>query len=159
MLDQDLAELYGVETGALTRAVRRNEERFPPDFTFQLTKAEFADLRSQAGISSEHGGRRYLPYVFTEQGVAMLSSVLRSGRAVAANIAIMRAFVEMRRAATNYKALEKRIDDLEAKTVGKLGEHERHLAAIFKALRQLATPVPPKPKHPLGFSPPENGSS
>jgi ORF6N domain len=157
MLDQDLAELYGVETGALTRAVRRNEERFPSDFMFQLTKDEYADLRSQIGISSGHGGRRYPPYVFTEQGVAMLSSVLRSGRAVAANIAIMRAFVEMRRAATNYKALETRIDDLEARTAGKLGEHEKHLVAIFKALRQLAAPVPPKRKHPLGFSPPENG--
>jgi|GEM_PF-1611441 len=89
----------------------------------------------------------------------MLSSVLRGGRAVAANIAIMRAFVEMRRAATDYRALEKRIDDLEAKTVGKLGEHERHLAAIFEALRQLAAPMPPKPKHPLGFRPPENGSN
>jgi ORF6N domain len=131
MLDQDLAELYGVETGALTRAVRRNEERFPSDFMFQLTKDEYADLRSQIGISSGHGGRRYPPYV--------------------------RAFVEMRRVATNYKALEARIDDLEARTAGKLGEHERHLVAIFKVLRQLATPMPPKRKHPLGFSPPENG--
>lgn len=84
MLDEDLADLYGVETGALTRAVRRNKERFPADFMFQLTKDEYADLRSQIGISSDgHGGRRYAPYVFTEQGVAMLSGVLRSKRAAA----------------------------------------------------------------------------
>lgn len=105
MLDRDLAELYGVETKILTRAVRRNEDRFPSDFMFRLTANEFANLRSQLGTSSAgHGGRRYPPYVFTEQGVAMLSSVLRSKRAVAVNIEVMRAFVEIRRAATSFIA-------------------------------------------------------
>lgn len=155
MLDRDLAELYGVETKVLTRAVRRNEDRFPSDFMFRLTANEFADLRRQFGTSNAgQGGRRYSPYVFTEQGVAMLSSVLRSKRAVAVNIEIMRAFVEIRRAAASYKELEKRISDLEKTTVGKLGEHDKHLAALFKALKQLATPPPPKPKHPIGFSSP-----
>jgi hypothetical protein len=154
MLDQDLAGLYGVETKALTRAVRRNEDRFPADFMFRLAADEFAALRSQLGTSTDrHGGRRYAPYVFTEQGVAMLSSVLRSKRAVAVNIEIMRAFVEIRRAAANYKELEKRISDLEKTTAGKFGEHEKHLTALFKALKQLTAP-PPKQKHPIGFSPP-----
>lgn len=156
MLDQDLAELYGVETKALTRAVRRNEDRFPSDFMFRLTTEEFADLRSQFGTSTDgHGGRRYQPYVFTEQGVAMLSSVLRSKQAAAVNIEIMRAFVEIRQAAASYKELEKRISDLEKTAAGKFGEHEKHLATLFKALKQLAAPPPPKPKHPIGFSPQE----
>ncbi len=155
MLDQDLAGLYGVETKALTRAVRRNEDRFPADFMFRLTADEFADLRCQFGTSNAgQGGRRYSPYVFTEQGVAMLSSVLRSKRAVAVNIEIMRAFVEIRRAAASYKELEKRISELEETTAGKFGEHQKHLAALFNALKQLATPPPPKQKHPVGFSPP-----
>lgn len=156
MLDQDLAELYGVETGALTRAVRRNADRFPSDFMFRLTAEEFTNLKSQLGTSSDgHGGRRYLPYVFTEQGVGMLSSVLRSKRAVAVNIEIMRAFVEIRRAAASYQELEERINDLEKTAAGKFGEHEKHLATLFKALRELAAPPRPKPKHPIGFSPPE----
>jgi ORF6N domain len=155
MLDQDLAELYGVETKALTRAVRRNEDRFPADFMFRLTADEFADLRSQLGTSTVgHGGRRYAPYVFTEQGVAMLSSVLRSKRAVTVNIEIMRAFVEIRRAAASYEELEKRISELERTTADKFGDHEEHLATLFKAMKQLAAPSPPKQKHPIGFSPP-----
>lgn len=154
MLDQDLAELYGVETGALTRAVRRNADRFPSDFMFRLTTEEYADLKCQIGISNEgRGGRRHSPYVFTEQGVAMLSSVLRSKRAVAVNIEIMRAFVEIRQAAAGYKELEKRIGELERTAAGRFGEHEKHLAALFKALKQLTGP-PPRPKHPIGFSPP-----
>jgi hypothetical protein len=148
MLDEDLAGLYGVETKALTRAVRRNEDRFPDDFMFQLSKEEFATLRRQSGASNEGwGGRRYAPYAFTEQGVAMLSSVLRSKRAVAVNIEIMRAFVEIRRAAVNFKEIE----ELEKKTDGKLAEHEKHLVAIFKVLKELAAP-PPKKKHPIGFA-------
>lgn len=155
MLDQDLSELYGVDTGALTRAVRRNGDRFPADFMFRLTKEEYADLKCQFGISSDgHGGRRHSPYAFTEQGVAMLSSVLRSKRAVAVNIEIMRAFVEIRQAAASYKELEKRISDLEKTAAGRFGEHEEHLAALFKALKQLAAPPPPRPKRPIGFSPP-----
>jgi hypothetical protein len=109
MLDRDLAELYGAEPGALTRAVRRNKERFPDDFMFQLSTEEWGNLKRQSGISSSgHGGRRFAPYAFTEQGVAMLSSVLRSKRAIAVSIEIMRTFVEIRRAAANFKEIEKR---------------------------------------------------
>jgi hypothetical protein len=135
MLDSDLAELYGVETRALVQQVKRNPERFPGDFMFQLSAKELDRLRSQFVISNEgRGGRRTLPYAFTEQGVAMLSSVLRSSRAVAVNIEIMRAFVEMRQAASGYAELQRRLDELERATTGKLGEHDKHLAAIFKAL-------------------------
>jgi hypothetical protein len=152
ILDEDLADLYGVATKALTRAVRRNIGRFPDDFMFRLSNEEFAALRCQSGASNEgRGGRRYAPYAFTEQGVAMLSSVLRSKRAIAVNIEIMRAFVEIRRAAANFKELESRIDELERKTEGKLAEHEKHLVAIFKVLKELAAP-PPKKKRPIGFA-------
>src|ERR671914_1916402 len=113
MLDEDLAELYGVETRRLIEQVKRNIERFPSDFMFQLSKEEAAALRSQSATSGGRGGRRYAPYVFTEQGVAMLSGVLRSRTAVAVNIAIMRAFVDLRRAATSYAGLVKRLAELE----------------------------------------------
>jgi ORF6N domain-containing protein len=156
MLDEDLADLYGVETKALTRAVRRNEDRFPSDFMFRLTSEEFTDLRSQTGASSQgHGGRRYSPFAFTEHGVAMLSSVLRSKRAAAVNIEIMRAFVEIRHMAVDYKQLERRIGELEKTTMGKFGEHDKQLDALFKALKALAAPAPRR-KHPIGFSPPDN---
>jgi hypothetical protein len=160
MLDKDLAELYGVETKRLTEQVKRNIERFPDDFMFQLDKSEAAALRSQLATSNEgRGGRRYAPYVFTEQGVAMLSSVLRSKRAVAVNIEIMRTFVEIRRAAANFKKLEKRIEELEKKADGKLAEHEKHLVVIFKVLKELAAPPPPKKKHPIGFASDQTGKT
>jgi hypothetical protein len=156
MLDEGLARLYGVETRRLTEQVKRNKERFPPDFMFQLTKGEAAALRSQSATSdASRGGRRYAPYVFTEQGVAMLSSVLRSKRAVAVNIAIMRAFVELRRAAASYVAIERRLEDLERETQAKLGRHDQQLDTIFKALRQLISP-PPRAKRRIGFAPPED---
>jgi hypothetical protein len=155
MLDEDLAELYGVQTGRLIQQVRRNMDRFPSDFMFQLTKDEATALRLQSATSKEgRGGRRYAPYVFTEQGVAMLSGVLRSTTAVAVNIAIMRAFVELRRAATSYTAIERRLKDLARETGSKLGEHDQQLDEIFEALRQLITP-PPQPKRPVGFRLPE----
>ena len=158
MLDEDLAELYGVETGALTRAVRRNRDRFPDDFMFQLTNEEWGALRSQTGISNAgRGGRRYAPYVFTEQGVAMLSGVLRSKRAVAVNIAVMRAFVELRRAAASYAAIEKRLEELEREIKDQLGQHDEQLVQIFQALRQLISP-PPRPRRKVGFRPPEDES-
>ena len=157
MLDEDLADLYGVETRRLVEQVKRNAERFPPDFMFQLTRAEAAALRSQSAISNTgRGGRRYAPYVFTEQGVAMLSGVLRSKTAVAVNIAIMRAFVELRRVASSYAAIEKRLEDLERETQAKLGRHDQQLEAIFAALRQLINP-PPRRRRPIGFSPPRDG--
>jgi phage regulator Rha-like protein len=156
MLDEDLADLYGVETRRLIEQVKRNIERFPADFMFQLSKEETAALRSQTATSGTgRGGRRYAPYVFTEQGVAMLSGVLRSKRAVAVNIEIMRAFVELRRAAASYAAIEKRLEELERHTSAKLGQHDQQLGQIFQALRQLISP-PPRPKRQVGFRPPED---
>lgn len=147
MLDQDLADLYGVKTKRLVEQVKRNLDRFPEDFMFQLSKDEAAALRSQIATSDVgRGGRRYAPYVFTEQGVAMLSSVLRSKRAIAVNIEIMRAFVELRRIASSHAAMEKRLEQIERG----MGEHDDQLEQIFKALRQLIAP-PPQPRHPIGF--------
>lgn len=156
MLDEDLADLYGVETRRLIEQVKRNRDRFPEDFMFQLNKEEAAVLRSQIAISNGgSGGRRYAPYVFTEQGVAMLSGVLKSKRAVAVNIAIMRAFVELRRAASSYAELEKRLDRLERDTSSKLGQHAEQLDEVFKALRQLIAP-PVRPKRAIGFRAPDD---
>ena len=154
MLDEDLAALYGVETRRLIQQVKRNIERFPDDFMFQLTKQEAAALRSQSATSKSHGGRRYAPYVFTEQGVAMLSGVLRSPTAVSVNIAIMRAFVELRRAAMSYDSIERRLAELERETTDRLGEHDEQINDIFEALRQLIEP-PPRPKRRVGFGLPE----
>lgn len=155
MLDEDLAELYGVETRRVIEQVKRNRERFPEDFMFQLTKGEVAILRSQFAISSDHGGRRYAPYVFTEQGVAMLSGVLRSRTAVSVNIAIMRAFVELRRAAMSYDAIERRLTELEHESKERFGKHDQQLADVFEALRQLISP-PPRRKRRVGFGLPED---
>jgi hypothetical protein len=147
MLDEDLADLYGVETKRLVEQVKRNIERFPADFMFQLDKTEAAALRSQNATSNDgRGGRRYAPYVFTEQGVAMLSGVLRSKRAVAVNIEIMRAFVELRRAAGTYVELERRLEQIE----GDIGKHDEQLQQVFEALRQLIAP-PSAPRRPIGF--------
>lgn len=151
MLDEDLADLYGVETRVLVQQVKRNIKRFPPDFMFQLSKAEAEALRSQFVISNEgRGGRRYEPYVFTEQGVAMLSGVLRSDRAIAVNIEIMRAFVELRRVAGSYAALQERLEEIEREMGNRLDEHDERLDQIFKVLHQLIAP-PPQSKRPVGF--------
>ena len=163
MLDSDLAGLYGVETKALVRTLKRNRGRFPEDFAFQLCKEEFDDLRfhfgtssdragsekpgvlrSQSVTSSEWGGRRYPPYVFTEQGVAMLSSVLRSPRAIQVNIEIMRAFVKMRQLLASNAELARRMDALEKK-------YDVQFRQVFEAIRQLMAPPEPK-RRPLGFS-------
>lgn len=150
LLDSDLAELYGVETKALTRAVRRNIERFPEDFMFQLSDEEFEDLRRHFGTSSQWGGRRYPPLAFTEQGVAMLSGVLRSPRAVAANVEIMRAFVRLRRMLASNEALSRKLDALERK-------YDTQFKAVFDAIRKLMQPDPPAVRRRIGFStdPPE----
>jgi hypothetical protein len=151
MLDEDLADLYGVETKRLIQQVKRNLKRFPEDFMLQLTKAEAEALRSQIATSSDGpGGRRYAPYVFTEQGVAMLSGVLRSDRAIAVNIEIMRAFVELRRVAGSFEELQKRLDQMELDIGARLSEHDEQLRQIFEALRHLIAP-PPQPKRPIGF--------
>lgn len=141
MLDEDLADLYGVETKRLVQQVKRNLKRFPDDFMFQLGQAEAEALRSQIATSNDgRGGRRYAPYVFTEQGVAMFSGVLRSDRAIAVNIEIMRTFVELRRVAGSYAAIEKRLEEIERE----LGGHDEQLKQIFATLRQgcaLAAPL------------------
>ena len=143
MLDKDLAELYGVETGALNRAVKRNIDRFPFDFMFQLTQKEYKSLRCQIGISSR-GGRRYLPMVFTEQGVAMLSSVLNSERAIDVNIAIMRAFVKLREILASHKDLARKFEQMEKK-------YDTQFKVVFDAIRQLMTPPPETSKRKIGF--------
>ena len=147
MLDRDLAKLYGVETGALNRAVKRNTERFPEDFMFQVTGEEAEVLRCQTGISKPgRGGRRYLPYVFTEQGVAMLSSVLNSKRAIDMNIAIMRAFVHLRKMIASNNKLAQKLAELEQH----LESHDEQIQAIFEAIRALMAP-PEKPRKKIGF--------
>ncbi len=148
MVDSDLAKLYGVVTGALTRAVKRNLERFPQDFMFQLSDEEFENLRCQTGISSSYGGRRYNPYVFTQEGVAMLSSVLRSPRAIQANIEIMRAFVRMKEMINANGPLSRKIKALEKK-------YDGQFKVVFDAIQQLMIP-PEKHKHPIGFVWPKN---
>ena len=142
MLDTDLAVLYGVETKALVRAVRRNRERFPEDFMFQLSPAEFENLRFQFGTSS-WGGRRYRPYAFTEHGVAMLSSVLRSRRAVRVNIEIMRAFVTLRRVIDSHGDLANKLDELEER-------YDQQFAVVFEAIRKLMAP-PATARKRIGF--------
>lgn len=133
MLDRDLAELYGVATGTLNQAVSRNNARFPSDFSFHLTAGEATALISQSVISKGRGGRRHSPRAFTEQGVAMLSSVLRSSRAVDVNIAIMRAFVRLRELLAAHKDLARKLEEMERKYDGKF-------AVVFNAIRELMTP-------------------
>jgi hypothetical protein len=149
MLDSDLAALYGVTTKVLVQAVKRNIKRFPVDFMFQLAKDEF--LRSQKGVSnlrsqfvtSSYGGRRYLPYAFTEQGVAMLSSVLNSERAIQVNIQIMRTFSKLRRILESHKDMAKKIEELE-------GRYDSQFKVVFDAIRLLMKP-PEKGIKKIGF--------
>ena len=160
MLDADLAMLYGVEARALNQAVARNRKRFPADFMFQLTKKEYNSIRSQFVTTSgraivnssqtvmssrKHRGRAYRPYAFTEQGVAMLSSVLRSERAVEVNIAIMRTFVQLRRLMDSNADLARKIESLEKK-------YDEKFAAVFAAIKQLIRPAEP-PRRKIGFHP------
>jgi phage regulator Rha-like protein len=147
MLDRDLAALYEVETKALNRAVKRNIERFPKDFMFQLTKEEFETLRYQIATSNDNlsplrlqietsntrGGTRYLPYAFTEQGVAMLSGVLHSDKAINMNIAIMRAFVEIRRITLNKTGLKQQLEEIKQR----ISEHDMQLSQIYDAIENL----------------------
>jgi hypothetical protein len=174
ILDSDLAELYGVTTGVLNQAVQRNLDRFPSDFMFQVTENELetlkcqsgmakneeptlksqsviaknaeSDLKFQSGISKGRGGRRTLPYAFTEQGVAMLSSVLHSPRAVEVNIAIMRTFVQLRRLMDSNALLAEKIESLEAK----YADHDQQFQIVFDAIRQLIA-TDDSPKREIGF--------
>ena len=144
MLDCDLALLYGVQTKILNKAVKRNFQRFPPDFMFQLTEDEAEALRFQIGTSNKgRGGRRYLPYVFTEQGVAMLSSVLNSERAIVVNIEIMRAFVKLRQLLASNTDLARRLDELESK-------YDKQFKIVFVAIRQLMAD-PARDRKEIGF--------
>jgi hypothetical protein len=142
MLDSDLAELYGVETKALKRAVKRNIDRFPDDFMFTLTEEEFKNLRCQIDTSS-WGGSRYLPYVFTENGIAMLSGVLQSKRAIAVNIQIMRTFTKLRELLLTHKDLKQRLYELEKK-------YDLQFKVVFDAIRELMV-YPETKKRKIGF--------
>ena len=146
ILDKDLADLYEVETKNLNKAVKRNIERFPEDFMFQLSQEEYENLKSQIVTSSWGGARRARPYAFTEQGVAMLSSVLRSERAIQVNIAIMRAFVRLRQIFSTHKELAYKLAELERK----IEKHDEEIKAIFEAIRRLMM-SPQKPKRKIGF--------
>ena len=142
MLDSDLAELYGVPTRRLNEQLKRNRDRFPGDFAFQLTRNEFDSLRSQIAIlkpAARGQHRKYIPYVFTEQGVAMLSSVLRSKRAAQVNVAIMRTFVKLRQLLASDRALARKVE-----------EHDRQIAILFDALKKLLAP-PESKKNPIGY--------
>jgi hypothetical protein len=166
MLDADLASLYGVSTKALNQAVKRNLDRFPDDFMFQLSWEEAGDLRPQAAGSGTPSERRprsqsvtlrrgtnikYRPRVFTEQGVAMLSSVLRSPRAIAVNIEIMRAFVRLREVLATNKELAKRFAALEARIEKRLADQDQVIVEILQAIRQLMNPPANAPKRKIGF--------
>ena len=138
MLDSDLAKLYGVETFNLNKAVKRNIGRFPKDFMFQLTKEEYESLIFQNGISkSQRGGRRFMPYVFTEQGVAMLSSVLNSEQAIAINIQIMRTFVQLKQFALENKELTKRFNEIEQYFINYCKDNEKDKQQIYEAIDLL----------------------
>jgi hypothetical protein len=149
MLDRDLAGLYGVATKVLNQQVRRNIRRFPEDFMFQLSKEELENWRSQIVTSNSavKMGARYRPYAFTEQGVAMLSSVLNSDRAIEVNIAIMRAFVRLRELLSSHKDLARKLDQLERK----LAEHDDQFTVVFDAIRRLMEPPPGPKKRRIGF--------
>ena len=150
MIDRDLAQLYGVLTKVLNQAVKRNIRRFPEDFMFQLNNKEFENWRSQFVTSnSDRMGLRRAPYAFTEQGVAMLSSVLNSERAVQVNIVIMRAFVKIRQFLSTHKALAKKLEKLEKKTA----RHDTEIQAIFDAIKRLMGLPKPKQKPQIGFRP------
>lgn len=146
MLDADLAQLYGVEPKALLQAVRRNPKRFPVDFAFRLSRHESTNLRSQ-NVTSSWGGRRYPPMAFTEQGVAMLSSVLRSQRAIEVNVQIMRAFVRLRELMLTHRDLAGKLDALEKK----FARHEQHFTVVFDAIRRLLEAPRAPAKRRIGF--------
>ncbi len=152
MLDRDLAELYGVETRVLNQAVRRNERRFPPEFMFQLTEGEVKNLISQ-NVTSSWGGIRKLPLAFTEQGVAMLSSVLNSETAIEVNIQIIRIFTRMRELLLTHKDILIQLERMEKKMIkqgGKLQKHDQDIRIIFEYLKQLLNP-PQEPRPRIGF--------
>ncbi len=152
MLDSDLAELYGVPTRVFNQAVKRNKERFPVDFMFQLTENEYDSLRSQIVISNQRGGRRYLPYAFTEHGAIMAATILNSQRAIEMSVFVVRAFIQLRDLLSSHKQLSSRLDDLERK----LASHDRDITMVINAIRNLITP-PSQKKRQIGFVVDEEG--
>ena len=150
MLDADLTALYGVQTRRLNEQVRRNTERFPKDFVFQVTPAEFVHLKSQFATSS-WGGRRKLPLAFTEHGAIMAAMVLNSPRATEISVYVVRAFVQLRDTLIAHKELAQRLDELEARIEHKLSSHDQAIAGILDAIRQLMAPPEPRKKRPIGF--------
>ncbi len=151
MLDKDLAELYGVPVKVLNQSVKRNIERFPEDFMFQLNAMELERLRSQFVTLKRGEHRKYLPYVFTENGVAMLSSVLNSRRAIQVNIQIMRTFTDLRKLLLTHKDLKQKIETLERKFSSRLGQHDRAIQSVFNVLTQLLEERHLKPNKKIGF--------
>ena len=158
MFDSDLAQLYGVQTKVLKQAVKRNIDRFPEDFMFELIEEEFKNLRYQIGtsnlrsqtVTSSWGGARYAPMVFTEQGVAMLSGILKSKRAVEVNISIMRTFVQVRKLLEGNQALAQKIKELEKLMTDRFDDHDKNFQVIFEAMHQLMNPPNP-PRKKIGF--------
>lgn len=147
MLDSDLAQLYGVTTGNLVKGVKRNSDRFPSDFMFQLDQEEFAGLLFQIGRANQRGGRRTLPYAFTEYGVAMLSSILNSERAIRVNIAIMRAFGRLRKILASNAALARKVEELGRR----MDQHDTEIAVLFEEIRGILNPPEEEPKGRIGF--------
>jgi hypothetical protein len=154
ILDADSARIYGVETGALNRAVLRNRKRFPNDFMFQLTAAEFKSLRCQFGISNSRGGRRYMPYAFTENGAIMAANVLNSPEAVRMSVFVVRAFVQMRDLLSGTNELAKQLAALEKKLTDRLDGHEAAIIQVLRRVMDILDPPPPPPEPPrrrIGF--------
>jgi hypothetical protein len=153
LLDVELATLYGVSTKRFNEQVRRNQQRFPSDFMFQLSREEIVSLRSQIATSkyTGRGGRRYLPYAFTEHGAIMAATVLNSPRAIEMSVYVVRAFVQLRQLLLSNKELAQRLDELEARIAKRLATHDEAIAALLSAIRQLMHPAPTK-KRPIGFT-------
>lgn len=150
ILDADLARLYGVETGALNRAVKRNLDRFPPDFIFQLTGDEFQDLRCHFGISSDWGGRRYEPYAFTEHGAVMAATILKTDLAATVSVYVVRAFVKLREMMASHAELSEKLADLEERVEARLDAHDEQIGALIEAIRELMVP-PESSQRRIGF--------
>lgn len=146
ILDSDLANIYGTSTMRLNEQVKRNQKRFPADFMFRLTKNEWDSLISQIAISKGRGGRRKLPYAFTEHGAVMAANVLNSERAVAMSVYVVRAFVKLREVLASSDELAKKLDALERKLTGRLDTHEKAIIGLFAQIRRLLKPPPPQPE-------------
>ena len=150
ILDTDLARLYGVETKAFNRAVKRNLDRFPPDFMFRLTDVEFDHLRCQIGTSSDWGGRRYRPYAFTEHGAVMAATILRSPEAVAVSVYVVRAFVRLRELLSSHAELSQKLQELESRVEARLDSHDEQIGVLIEAIRELMIP-PDSSQRRIGF--------